>query len=219
MCECKHPEAVKSFDHFYVEEYRLLKNVALKLVKSLHKAEDLVQDSFLKVRNIICKNGYKDQTHYRTGFTSFNFYPYVQRVMNTMIVDESRKMKEKYFQSLNEDLEETYSLHVETDNALQLLEDDNDHRNERRADVEFIVFVMKKYTSLICEDERSLYYFWWYYEQELTYTEMSKMTGLSYLTIIKHIKPLKDRIREEFPSFLRNVHKEYINRRYEENFQ
>jgi hypothetical protein len=180
-----HTEDIKRFDLWVTENYTEL----LKYCKNYRIEEDLLNDTYLNVRERIM----------RSGFTETYFKTYIVRSLRNLQINEAKKLKNKFY--INVDNKD-YETNIEN----TLIENDEIEKDtmQYREDVMSLSKMLFKYIETKAYDNEMQFVFRCYYlmRGRMTYAKLTKMTGINKNKCTKIIQTMKQDIRENFLQWL-----------------
>jgi len=195
---------VKEFDEFIKNNYRKLLNDALSITQHYDYSTDIVNDTYIKIRNRIELSGF-------TG----NVYGYFwMSVSNEWRVLCNRK-KIRKFVELDIEQDSEANSHGNNNHTSKIKYNDREHAEQVLLQNEEWDKIEEEYFNRImwiCNllynwievnyDDREAYLFKTYFKHGDTYEELSIRTGIDKPTISRIIKPIKRRLREEFQDYI-----------------
>jgi RNA polymerase sigma factor (sigma-70 family) len=190
--ETIHKELVIKFDNFYTKKYNQLLSEARSITQHNEYSDDIVNDTYLKVRNRI----------WLSGYTGNNFHSFCWRsIQNEWFVQCNRK-KIRHFIDIDD--RDKYNDDINKAEIILLNEEEwNQRQEEYYRSIENIVMILFKFIE-INYSERDAYLFKTYFLLGETYSELSERTGYSKALISKVIKPQKKAIKINFERYLKN---------------
>jgi DNA-directed RNA polymerase specialized sigma24 family protein len=193
-------QLVKDFDNFFTEAYNKLRNEAVSITGHYDYSDDIVNDTYLKVRKRI----------WASGYTGSNFHGYCWlSIMNEWKVMKNREKIRPYIDIYNHidvtvdgvDKEYDY-INREVEKKLLEIEEENQQKQQYYDSIHVMVMVLFKYIEGKYSDkECSLFKL--YFINSYTYKTLSSMTEYSLGYISGCIKPMKKDIAINFPSYFR----------------
>lgn len=187
--ETTHCKEINVFDNWIDDNYHELQ----KYCKLYKIEEDLLLDTYLNIRDRIS----------RSGFTQTYFKTYILTALRNLQINESKKLKNKYFIDYHD---ENFTNCIE--NKLQ---DINDEENDTAIYRDDIIYLSKMLFKFIMDykkyNEEWQFIFRSYYlmPNRFTYAKLHKMTGVDKSKCTRIIRTIKNDIRNEFLTWLKNV--------------
>lgn len=193
--ETIHIHLVRGFDQFFANKYEKLLMEARSITQHNEYSADIVNDTYLKVRQRI----------WLSGYTGTNYHAFVwQSISNEWKVLCNRK-KIRSFIDINDE-DDHYRDIEHAENVLQDINRDNDHQEEYYQKIEFIVRMLFNYIETKY-DSKATYLFKFYFIEGTTYAELAERTGYSQAYISQTIKPMKLELRNNFKQYLKDKSK------------
>jgi RNA polymerase sigma factor (sigma-70 family) len=181
---------VHAFDKFFASKYDKLLLEARSITQHYDYSEDIVNDTYLKVRTRIWLSGY-------TG-TNFHSFCWTSISNEWKVLCNRRKIRQ--FIDIHD--EENHYRDIEhAEMVLQQINNDNDNQEQYYQTIEFIVRTLFNYIETKYDD-RSSSLFKFYFLEGITYAELSKRTGYSQTYISQTIKPMKLAVKNNFIEYL-----------------
>lgn len=196
---------VTEFDNFFNKNYHKLLREATSITKHYDYSADIVNDTYLKVRQRIWLSGFTGSHHAYCWMSIQNEWKVL-----------CNRNKIRHFVELDvEDNGEANSngngnhygkmKHNDRDHAEQVLlqqQEWNDQQEEYYQKIEFIVRILFNYIESNY-NERDATLFKFYFIEGTTYKDLSRITGYSQAYISNTIKPIKKSLKHNFQQFLK----------------
>jgi RNA polymerase sigma factor (sigma-70 family) len=185
-----HIQLVQEFDRFFANKYDKLLYEAQSITSHSDISSDLVNDTYLKVRQRI----------WLSGFTGTNYHGFCWRsIQNEWKVLCNRKKIRTFI-----DIGDTDNHYHDINLAEQVLldiEHDNNNQEEYYQKIEYIVRMLFNYIETRY-DSRASFIFKFYFVEGITYEELSNRINYSQAYISNTIKPMKKDLKNNFRAYL-----------------
>jgi len=137
----------------------------LFMVNDRELAEDIFQDTFIKVINTLKAGRYNDEG---------KFFPWVQRIAHNLVIDHFRREKKMRTISPNEDFDIFKVLRLSDDNVQDTLVKEQIDEDVRK----LVTYLPEEQREVV---EMRIY-------QDLSFKEISEMTGVSINTALGRMR-------------------------------
>lgn len=185
-----HTDALELYNNWFVKNYTEL----LEYCKRYHIEIDLLNETYINCQQRISRSGFTE-TYYKT---------YVIRSLRNLMINEKKKLNNKYFI----DFDNTDYINT-VEERLKDKDCEEKSTQQYREDIIYFSKMLFKYIDRNFYTEEDKFVFRCYYlmQGRMTYTKLTRMTGINKNKCTKIIQMFKNDIRTGFMDWLKTQHK------------